>query len=238
MSIRILTVGVAALVWAVPVTAQQRGTVEFGAFGSAGKFDKTLTLDRGVGVGGRVGVFLHPRFALEFEKGEMRATRTLGLKDVNVGILSGRAVGTIMQGGSLSIVLGAGAGGSTETNFLHSYDLSGLLGAKIALGNRAAFRVDLISAWLANDDWKSYQSLHAGFSLFRNPHNNVRVRTVEVQGPTTTVVQRTDSVSGHEMARLRQAERDFRSLRDSLRTSQPVKLTQPAPIKTEKERRP
>ena len=97
MSFRIFTIGVAALVCAVPAAAQQRGTVEFGAFGSLGSFDKALTLNRGYGGGGRIGAFLEPRVAVEFEKGEMRATRTLGLKDVNVGILTGRLVVTLEE---------------------------------------------------------------------------------------------------------------------------------------------
>lgn len=38
MPIRTFTVGVAALVWAVPAAAQQRVTMEFGAFTSAAPF--------------------------------------------------------------------------------------------------------------------------------------------------------------------------------------------------------
>ena len=39
---RVLTLGVAALVWAVPAVAQQRGTVEFGGFGSAARPSRSL----------------------------------------------------------------------------------------------------------------------------------------------------------------------------------------------------
>src|SRR5687767_295122 len=93
MSVRAFaTVGAAALVWAVPAAAQQRGTMEFGAFGSAASFDNALTLKSAYGGGGRVGMYLSPTWSIEFEDAEMRAKRTLGLKDVNVGILSGRLV--------------------------------------------------------------------------------------------------------------------------------------------------
>ena len=95
MSMRAIAVGVAALVWAVPAVAQQRGTMEFGAFGSAARFDNALTLDKAYGGGGRIGMFLDPRVSVEFEDAEMKATRTNGLQDVNVGI-------------------------GTETNFLHT----------------------------------------------------------------------------------------------------------------------
>jgi len=148
---------------------------------------------------------------VEFEKGEMRATRTLGLKDVNVGILSGRLVSTFAQFGALSLLAGAGAGASTETNFMHSYGINALLGVKLAVGPSAALRADLIGDWLANEDWKSYRSLHVGLSLYRNPFHVTRI--VNVEAPER--VHR-DSVSADEQARLRAAEAAYLALRDSL----------------------
>ncbi|MBI3504407.1 MAG: OmpA family protein [Proteobacteria bacterium] len=214
MSLRTITIGAAMLALAGPAAAQQRGTVEFGAFGSAGMFDKSLTLDKALGGGGHVGVFLDPRIAVEFEMGEMRATRTLGLKDVNVGILSARLVGTAIEAGNLSILLGAGAGTSTETNFLHSYGVNGLVGAKFRINDNAAIRIDAIADFLANNDWKSYQTLHVGLSLFRSPNNVTKV--VEVEGKPVPYVQRPDSVSAEEQARRREEARKYRELRDSL----------------------
>ena len=214
MSFRTFTVGVAALILAVPAAAQQRGTMEFGAFASAGVFDKSLTLNNGFGGGGRIGMFLDPRVAIEFEDGEMKATRTLGLKAVNVGLLTGRLVVTPIQSGALSIVLGAGAGSSTETNFLHTYGVNALVGAKIALSDHVALRIDAISDWMANYSWKSNQSLHVGLSFFRNP--NHEIRTVEVPGPAVMSPQLPDSVSAEEQARRRRVEQDYRNLRDSL----------------------
>lgn len=215
---RAITIGAAALVCAAPAAAQQRGTVEFGAFGSAGLFDKSLTLDRGYGGGGHIGVFLDPRVALEFEKGEMRTSRTLGRGDVNVGMLTGRLVVTPIRVGPISIMLGGGAGASTETNFLHSYGVNALVGAKIALGRSVALRIDGLSDWLANEDWKSYQSMHVGLSFFRSPRGTVRTveRIVQVPAPVQTVVQRPDSVSADEQARRRKVEQDYLALRDSL----------------------
>ena len=214
MSLRAITIGAVMLAWAVPAAAQQRGTVEFGAFASAASFDKGLTLTSGFGGGGHVGIYMDPRLAIEFEKGEMRAGRTLGRRDVNVGILSARLVGTPFQSGALSIQLGAGAGASTETNFLHSYGLNALVGAKIALTNTAALRIDAISDWLANNNWKSYQTLHVGLSFFRAPNQVTKI--VEVPGVVAPYVQRPDSVSAEEQARLRREEAEYRALRDSL----------------------
>ena len=222
MSRRAVTIGAAMLVWAVPAAAQDRGTMEFGAFGSVGIFDKSLTLDKGFGGGGRIGAYLDPRWSIEFEDAEMRASRTLGFKDVNVGLLTGRLVGTVLQSGGLSILLGAGAGSSTETNFLHSYGVNALLGAKFRINDHAAIRVDAVSDWLANYSWKSSQSLRLGLSLYRQPHHEVR--TVEVAGPP---VQRADSVSADEQARRRRFERDYRALRDSVNNIKPCMCTPP-----------
>ena len=93
MSQRVLAIGMAALLWSAPAVAQQRGTVEFGGFGSVASFDKSLTLNSAYGGGGRIGVFFDPRWSVEFESGEMRATRTLGRPHQD-----GRAVDSTRRG--------------------------------------------------------------------------------------------------------------------------------------------
>ena len=217
MSQRVLAISVAALLWAAPAAAQQRGTVEFGGFGSAATFDKSLTLNSAYGGGGRIGIFLDPRWSVEFESAEMRATRPLGLRNVNVGILSTRLTAVPIKTGALSILVGAGAGVGTETNFLHTYGLNSLVGAKIALSNFAALRVDGVMDWLANNDWKSFKSVHVGLSLYRHPNVRLTTRTVTLFSPAVSMVgQRPDSVSAYEQWRLRRVETDYRQLRDSL----------------------
>lgn len=223
MSLRTLTIAFAALVIAVPAAAQQRGTIEFGAFASAGRFDKALTLDQGFGGGGRIGAFLTPRTSLEFEKGEMRATRTLGLRDVNVGILSARLTQIFARTGGLSLMIGAGAGASTETNFMHTYGVNALVGGKIRIGKNAAFRADLINDWLANEDWKAYQRVQVGLVLYRNPFHVTRI--VNVEAPAMI---HSDSVSAEEQARRRRAEAAYLALRDSL--NQPRAAVAPSSV--------
>jgi outer membrane protein OmpA-like peptidoglycan-associated protein len=190
--------------------------VEFGAFGSAASFDQELSLKSGYGGGGRLGVFLDPRWAVEFENAEMRASRPNGLGSVNVGVLSGRLVATPVKAGPVSLLIGAGAGAGTETNFMHSYGLNALAGAKLALNDNVALRVDGVWDWLANQDWKSYRSVRAGLSLYRRPAR--RVTTLTVAGPAQMMVAH-DSVSAAETARLRDRDRALQALRDSLRTS-------------------
>ena len=212
MSVRAFaTVGIAALVWAVPAAAQQRGTLELGAFGSFASFDNDLTLKTALGGGGRAGMFLSPSWSVEFEKGEMKAKRTSGLKDVNVGILSSRLVGALGSGG-LKFLAGFGAGVSTETNFLHSYGLDALAGVKIGMGDNAALRLDGVWDWLANEEgippkkWRSYKSVRLGISMYSNPFREVRTVTVQTPAPPPVYVTRYDSASALAL----------RALRDSL----------------------
>ncbi|HVB31030.1 MAG TPA: OmpA family protein, partial [Gemmatimonadaceae bacterium] len=141
-------------------------------------------------------------------------TRPNGLNDVNVGLLSGRLVAVPFKSGGVSFLLGAGAGVSTETNFMHSYGVDALAGFKFALNDNAALRIDGVWDWLANQDWKSYQSVRVGLSLYRNPFHEIR--TVTVTGPTVTVVQHDDSVSAAEIRRLRDRDAALQALRDSL----------------------
>ena len=218
MLYRHFTLGAVALVLALPAGAQERGTVEFGAFGSAASFDKNLTLNTGYGGGGRVGMYLDRTWIIEFEDAEMRASRPGGLKDVNVGILSGRLVAAPQISGGLSLLLGAGAGVSTETNFLHTYGVDALVGAKYAMTDNVALRVDGVFDWLANENWKTYKSVRVGLSVFRHPAQ--RTNTISVMSPP--MMMHDDSVSADEMRRLRARDLALRMLRDSLNNLQPV----------------
>ncbi len=222
MLFRVMTVGVAALALAVPAAAQERGTMEFGAFGSAATFDNALSLKTGYGGGGRIGMFLDPRFLVEFEKAEMRATRPSGLKDVNVGILASRLIFVPVTSGALSFLVGGGAGISTETNFLHSYGVDALVGVKLALTDNASLRVDGSWDWLANEDWKAYKSVRVGISVYRRP--NREVQRVTVAGPAPMMMAHEDSVSASETRRLRERDNALRMLRDSLRNA-PVRTS-------------
>ena len=218
MSIRVCTLGFAALLWALPAAAQERGTMEFGAFGSAATFDEKLTLKTGYGGGGRIGMYLDHNVAVEFEDAEMRASRPGGLKNVNVGILSGRLVAAPFRSGSFALLIGAGAGVSTETNFLHTYGVDALVGARVALTDNVSLRVDGVWDWLANQDWQQYKSVRAGLSVFRRPAQRERIvtRTIEVAAPAPVMVMHEDSVSAAETRRLRDRDAALRALRDSL----------------------
>jgi len=216
---RAFLIGMATLGLAIPAAAQQRGTMEFGGFASVASFDPELSLRSAYGAGGRVGMFLLPWLSVEFEKGGMKATRPHGLADVNVGILSGRVVAIPVKSGRLSFLTGVGVLASTETNFLHSYGMDVLAGVKIALTENAALRVDGVIDWLANDDWKRYQTLRVGVSLFRRPDRETVTLTVTTPAPPPVMVQAADSVSAAEIRRLRANDAALTALRDSIRTA-------------------
>ncbi|MDB4913634.1 MAG: pal [Gemmatimonadetes bacterium] len=222
MSLRALTIGAAVLVWAAPVAAQQRGTMEFGAFGSAASFDESLSLKSGVGGGGRIGMYLTPSLAIEFEDAEMRASRPNGLANVSVGILSGRLVATPFRAGSLSFLMGVGAGVSTETNFLHSYGADGLVGARLALTDNTSLRVDGVLDWLECHTCKAwYRSVRVGVSFTRHPQSVAHPVTAMTAAPApmppmATTMAHEDSVSAAETRRLRMRDVALAALRDSL----------------------
>ena len=201
MSFRAITIGAAALLWAAPAAAQQRGTVEFGAFGSAGVFDNSMLINSGYGGGARVGMYLDPRFAIEFENGEMSAGSTIGAGRINVGVLAGRMIWTPVRSGNLSLLLGAGAGAGTETNFFHTYGVNALVGARYKLSDNVSLRADLIGDWFANYNWKTFQRLHIGLSLFRTPA--IVEHTNEIAGAPGRTMYDTVVRTGNRPARVR-----------------------------------
>lgn len=216
-----IMIGVAVLAGAVPATAQQRGTMEFGAFGSNTSWDASLNMNSSWGAGARIGVFLTPRLSAEFEGGGGSASRGSGLEDVNVGLLAGRLTAVPFKTGGVSFLLGLGAN-HTDTYFFESYGVDGLVGAKIRLSDFVALRVDGIQSWMANGNG-SNASLHLGLSFYRNPGVNTVTNTVMVAGPQ--LAQRPDSVSAYETQRLRAAAAGYVVLRDSLNRS---KFARPA----------
>jgi len=226
MTHKTITIGAALLLFAAPLAAQERGTMEFGAFATAGSFDNSLSLKNGFGGGGRIGMFLDSRFSTEFEMGELKATRPTGLADANVGVLSARLTAVAIKSGSVSFLLGAGAGVGTETWFMHSYGVNALAGLKFAVNDNTAVRVDVQNDWLANYSWKSYQRVTLGLSFYRKPFHVTR--TITVQGPPAPVEQRADSVSADEQARRRGLIRDYRNLRDSLAQVKPAPAPPPS----------
>ena len=209
-----IAVGLGALVLAAPATAQTRGTIEFGGFGSNTSYASGLGMNPGWGGGGRVGAFLTPSLSFEFEGGATNAPRDFGLQNVNSSILAIRLTATPITVGRVKLLMGGGID-HTDTYFIESYGAHGLLGAKFRLTDGLALRLDGILSRMANGNYNN-KSLHFGFSTFRSPRGHVTTNTIyrDVIGPS--IAQRPDSVSAYETTRLRTIALQYRDLRDSL----------------------
>jgi peptidoglycan-associated lipoprotein len=185
--------------------------MEFGAFASYTSFDNSLGMNDSWGAGGRVGMFVWHRLSVEFEGGGSRAGRTLGLPRVNVGVLSARLLAVPLSFGRVSVLLGGGVD-HTDTYFVESFGIHGLLGAKVALTAGVALRIDGIVSYMANHHYTN-TVLHLGVSVYRHTSH----RTV------TAAAAPADSVSAGETRRLRAEEASYQALRDSLaRSSNPA----------------
>ena len=65
-----------------------------------------------------------------------------------------------------------------------TYTVDALAGVKYALTENAAVRVDLLGSWLPQAAMKPYQTLRAGFVLYRHPNVS---RTIELPGRVVMV---------------------------------------------------
>ena len=207
-------IGAAMLVAvAIPVGAQERGTIELGAFVSSTMFHDDFQMNNAIGFGGRVGAFLSPRFSVEFEANGGKATRPAGLADRSYTFIDGRLMFVPIRVGGASLLVGIG-GGHVDANvdngaLEQSYGTHLLLGAKLPVTQNAAIRVDGVQYFHGD---MTHRSLRAGLSLYRSPGTK---ETTVYQAPVAAM-QRPDSVSAAETRRLRMVEQDYRRLRDSL----------------------
>ena len=210
---RHITLGLAALLVAAPLAAQQRGTVEFGGFVSHNTFDSDFDMKSAVGFGGRFGAYLHPRLSLEFEGNGGTAERPSGLADRSFAIIDGRLLLVPVRVGRASLLLGAGAShvdANVNNDFTdQSYGFHGLVGGKIALSEGTALRADYTRYFNGS---AQHGVIKAGLSFSRHPFG----KKTTVYREAAAAPQRPDSVSAAETNRLRAEEARYRALRDSL----------------------
>jgi outer membrane protein OmpA-like peptidoglycan-associated protein len=162
--------------------AQERGTIELGAYGAVGFYDEKATaLKTGYGGGLRFGAFLDPRFAVEFDVNQLSAARTVSGTSVSVRSIAAHLNYTFLEAAPLSLVLGGGGGGMIAHDAVRSYMVGALLGAKFAIADNVALRVDGLANWMTSTNWAPAPSVQVGLSFFRHP-NHV-VQTVVAQAP-------------------------------------------------------
>jgi peptidoglycan-associated lipoprotein len=182
------------------LAAPLRGTVELGGFGqftwfedNAGRTSAVRAVPKdGFGYGGRVSVFLSPRWQLEGDgyyspqdtdtsgvvccagtppTGANASAFALRLNyNFPLGNLMGRQSQFIIGGGAVltnyKIEGGSGLGAAGETS-IYNYGASGLAGLRIGVANRTAIRVDGVIDYMPNHEPDANLNLHvrAGLSF-------------------------------------------------------------------------
>lgn len=227
MLVRTLMLGAAVLMTAVPAAAQQRGTIEFGAFVGNNTFDGDYGMRDAIGGGGRLGAFLNSRWSLEFEGNGGSAARSAGLADRAFRFLDARVLFVPVTAGRTSLLLGGGAGhvdANGDDSFEgKSYGLHALVGGKLAITQNAALRLDLTQYF---NGGVQHRSVKAGLSVYRNPSR--RQTTVYRTAAAMPMAHRPDSLNAYEM-RLRADAASYAALRDSL-LRHPVPLVMPSSV--------
>jgi hypothetical protein len=185
MSLRTIAAAAGAfmLMTAAPANAQERGTIEFGAFGNYSNYDDDLRMDNGWGGGARVGAFIFPRLSVEFEGGRKKALRPLGLGNLDVEPFVARLLAAPLELGPLGLLLGAGI---THTDWKtdESDGFQALVGLKFGLGSLAVLRADAVMDF--NDNKRRNKAIQVGLSFYRHPGGRV--------APAVTTLTRVDTV--------------------------------------------
>lgn len=216
MSLKAIAVGLAALAWAVPASAQERGSIEFGGFGAASTFDKSsYGFANAFGGGLRAGLFFDPNWSAEGEYSRIHA----GIANdaaASVSTFSARALFVPGTWGNLQFIVGAGGGLSSPYSVLNAYTVDALAGVKYALTDNAAVRLDVLGSWLPTQGMRPYQTFRAGLVVYRHPNVS---RTIELPGRTVVVEAppvRDDAANAELTRRLRERDAELARLRDSL----------------------
>ena len=154
-------IGLALLQPARSAVAQQAGTVELGGFLQLDRLDEALRTKRlGGGAGGRVGIFISPRWELEAEASYTQAdpepSRTTKAQiNYYVGRLNYNIPYGSMPGNA--VILSAGAGGDRVDK--HSdFILSPAIGLRAQLASALALRFDVLSMIALNPQSATFKA--------------------------------------------------------------------------------
>ncbi|MGH7669486.1 MAG: OmpA family protein [Gemmatimonadaceae bacterium] len=187
--------------------AQRAGNVEVGGFGQYSFMDSKWALKDGVGFGGRLGVYLTPRWELEADL----ASTSLKVKAPAVGsnvqylTYAGRLVYGIPVGGN-AFLLEAGAGGdrvSSTTKFA----VSPGIGYRWNLNKVVSLRFDGLADIVTTSPTTTNAELRAGLS-FRLGHQEPPPPPVPViNQDSINQARRRDSIAAADAARA-QAQQD------------------------------
>ncbi|MBR9991261.1 MAG: outer membrane beta-barrel protein [Gemmatimonadetes bacterium] len=180
----------AAVLLASPAAAQQPGTFEVGGFAQWTWFDENAGApnavpENGLGYGGRLGVFLTPKWQIEgdgyYSPQDRKQTEEFCCLGMFPTLVTASAfalrlnynVPMGMMGGRSHLIFGAGAvrthykmegGNSTDTSTAN-FGPSGLLGLRLGLAERVALRFDGVADYMPGKEPEANLNLHARAGL-------------------------------------------------------------------------
>jgi outer membrane protein OmpA-like peptidoglycan-associated protein len=177
-----------------PTTAQSPGTLEFGGFGRFTRFDASLGLRDGFGVGGLLGVYVARGLAIEGTVAYVSTTAptsaTVALTPVHVRLLLARPVAD-----RIAVLVGGGYVHNQYTKPSRVWEdgASGLLGARFDLTGRLAARLEGVVDYFPSplnerpgnsDNWtltvQAGLTVHVGRSPLRDSDHDGVVDRVDV----------------------------------------------------------
>jgi peptidoglycan-associated lipoprotein len=151
---RLLIAGLVSLSAAAPVIAQSAGNVELGGFAQYTHADEAWQVNSGFGFGGRLGVFLNSRWALEgdasFSTFDNKASRGSGSSDQQT--FAGRVVYNLpfgVGGRTHQFLLEPGVGGQ-RFNSHTDFSFSPGVGVRLNLSDLLALRFDGLVEYVEN----------------------------------------------------------------------------------------
>ncbi|HEY9516657.1 MAG TPA: OmpA family protein [Gemmatimonadaceae bacterium] len=154
---RLAAVFSAALILAPTAAAQRSGTIEVGPFARYTIFDNSFNFGDWIGPGGRLGIFVLPRLAVEGD-----ISRTLTDAEVGDGKLSyvpihARLVYNQPVGASSQVLVGAGYARNEFRKSIDGSDdgMGALLGWRVMLSDWLAVRLDAVADYTASPVNKS-----------------------------------------------------------------------------------
>jgi hypothetical protein len=142
----VLLVGFATLV-ATPAAAQRSQNIEFGAFGSWWRFDRSFLIENGFGGGARIGYNLGDRVGLEVTGDYVATTNLAATQDVNVNTISGSLVLNFPMGDRVTLLASGGYSrmvfGKAAPYDFTQHLVNGGLGVRAFVGRHVALRGDV-----------------------------------------------------------------------------------------------
>src|SRR5687767_12916939 len=105
---RLVLLAAAMTLASTSAAAQRAQNIEFGAFGSYWRFDRSFLVKNGFGGGARIGYNLSDRIGLELTGDYIPTTNTAATQDVNVNTISGSLVLNFPMSDRLTLLASGG----------------------------------------------------------------------------------------------------------------------------------